>query len=145
MPERRTRTQLIRFFEEEIPFNTWLGLRVQVLTDGVCEVYVPFRDHLIGDPTRPAVHGGVISTLADTCGGLAVFSLAGSDQSVSTVDLRVDFLRPGQAELDLVARSEVLRMGNRVAVTETTVYQTDPDLPIAKAAAVYNVVRQTKV
>jgi uncharacterized protein (TIGR00369 family) len=135
--------------EEQIPFNRVLGLRVEQLHAGACVLRLPWRDELIGDPMRPAVHGGVLSALADTAGGLACFSLLTSPEDrVSTVDLRVDYLRPGPA-LDLWCHAKTIRMGNRVAVARMILFAGDlpppdrfEDNPIATAQAVYNVVRR---
>jgi uncharacterized protein (TIGR00369 family) len=140
---------LVRLMEEHIPFNRMLGMKVEQLGAGTCILRLPWRDELIGDPLRQAVHGGVLSTLADTAGGLACFSrLRSQDERVSTVDLRVDYLRPGPP-LDLLCHAKTIRMGNRVAVARMTLLS-GPDLPppdrlehdpIATAQAVYNVVR----
>ena len=60
---------------------------------------LPYRAELIGDASRPALHGGVISTLIDVAGGFAVWTqLAGVEDRVSTIDLRVDYLAPGAPE-----------------------------------------------
>jgi len=138
---------LVRALETKIPFNKHLGIAVEHLVAGACILKVPFGEHLIGDRRRPAIHGGVISTLADTAGGAACFSmLQRASDRVSTVDLRVDYLRPGPSN-DLRCLAEVVRMGNRVAVTRMEVFaETDSDdppcPPIATAHGVYNVVRR---
>jgi uncharacterized protein (TIGR00369 family) len=90
--------RLVAFFETGIPFNAHLGMKVEQVGDGSATIRIPFRDNLIGDPGRPAIHGGVLSALADTTGGLAVFSVLGPKGRTSTVDLRVDYLRPGLAK-----------------------------------------------
>lgn len=142
---------LVRFFEEGIPFNRFLGLRIQVLRLGYCVLGVPWRDVLIGDSTRPAVHGGVTSALADTAGGLACFSMLDNpDDRVSTVDLRVDYLRPGPDQ-DLLCEAKVVRMGNRVAVARMEVFSgevppagaPEREAAIASGHGVYNVVRRS--
>lgn len=144
--------KLARFMEEDIPFNRLLGMRVDLLRRGECVLRIPWSDALIGDASRPAVHGGVISSLADTAGGAACFSMFTSrEDRASTVDLRVDYLRPGPSK-DLCCHAKTIRMGNRVAVARMEVFAgTVPDLaqrqrgeaePIATAQAVYNVVRR---
>ncbi len=130
---------LIEFFEGGIPFNKHLGMKVVTLTATACRVYVPFSDFLIGDPFRPAIHGGVLSTLADTAGGLAVFVRVGSIAArVSTVDLRIDYYAPGPLS-DLYADAEVVRLGNRVAIARIFIHAGDPASPIAEGKGVYNV------
>lgn len=135
---------LREFMETQIPFNAYLGMKVTLLEDGEAEMMVPGRPELTGDPFRPALHGGVVSALADTVGGLAVFSRVGHTHVASTVDLRVDYLRPGAVQVDLYARARILRVGNRVAATHTLIYQEDIDEPIATATAVYNLVSQRR-
>ena len=129
-----------QFMEKGIPFNDFLGMEVVDIGEGEAEMRIGARAEFTGDPFRPALHGGVISALADTVGGLAVFTAANHDKVASTVDLRVDYLRPGAVDQDLHARAKVIRLGNRVAATHTVVFQADPEKPIATAQAVYNMV-----
>ena len=131
---------LIDVFENHIPFNQHLGLRVDTLSVGETVLRIPFQAALIGDARRPALHGGVVSAVADAAGGLAVWSKLPGGSTVSTIDLRVDYLRPG-SESDLYCSASVLRIGNRVGVATMTVYQADPDTPIAEARGVYNIKR----
>lgn len=132
---------LQQFFDHGIPFNRFLGLRLDALERGRVRVLLPFRPEFIGDPTRPALHGGVISTVADTVGGAAVFTLTDPGDRVATIDLRVDYLRPGRSE-DLLATGRVIRVGNRVGVSAITVWQpSDAARPIAVAKGVYTIKR----
>ncbi len=139
---------IIQFLEQGIPYNRFLGIKVEALRDGRCVLRVPWRDELIGDPFRPAVHGGVTSALIDTAGGGAVFSKMRSPRDrTSTVDLRIDYLRPGPSE-DLVCEARVVRLGNRVAVTRMHVWtgalppegSEAREKPIATGQGVYNIV-----
>src|SRR5690606_14984827 len=88
------KAQIIAFMEEQIPFNRLLGIRCEALDDGVAVLRLPFRDVLIGDSSRPALHGGVLSTLVDTAGGAAAFTTLETSQVVATIDMLVDYLRP---------------------------------------------------
>ena len=130
------------FIEEQVPFNRLLGMQLTSLGDGTARMQVPFREEFIGDPLRPALHGGVISALVDTCGGVAVFtSLQDVDDRTSTVDLRVNYLRPGRKET-LIADAEIVRVGNHVAVVSLVAYHPDEkDKPVATGTGVYNVRR----
>lgn len=130
---------LREFFETGIPFNRVLGLKIDHLEAGICVIKLPFRDGLIGDSSRPAIHGGVVSATADTAGGLALWSSLGSQDRVSTIDMRVDYLRHGIAQ-DLWCRAEVARVGNRVGTTSMVVFQ-ENDRVIAECRAVYNIRR----
>jgi len=124
--------------EEVVPFNRYLGFKVVHSEEGFVRVRIPFRPEFIGDPRRPALHGGVFSAVIDACGGLAVWTLFEIEDLISTVDMRVDYLRPGP-DTDLMAESRVVRMGNRVSVVNTVVYPVDNREEIlAEGRAVYN-------
>jgi uncharacterized protein (TIGR00369 family) len=130
-----------QFFDDAIPFNRFLGLKCLSLERGRCVARLPFRSEMVGDPMRPALHGGVISMVADTVGGGAVFTLTNPGDRVATIDLRVDYLRPGRL-LDVHGEAEVLRIGNRVGVSSIKVFHPDdPAQPVAVAMGVYTIRR----
>ncbi len=124
--------------EDMIPFNKFLGIRAIGIERGKTEIEIPWRDELVGDPMKPAVHGGVISALADVAGGFAVWSvLEDPRQRVSTIDLRIDYLRPGKLET-LVADATVVRAGRSVGVADVRVYhRSAPSDTIATGKGVY--------
>ena len=126
--------------EKHIPFNVFLGIRVKEIARGRVKLFLPFRKEWIGDIRRPAIHGGVISTLMDTAGGAAAWTELNRGDRLSTVDLLVDFLVPA-GEAPLEAEAEVVRIGNRVAVTQIVVRQQNRKEIVAKGRAVYNIVR----
>jgi uncharacterized protein (TIGR00369 family) len=124
-----------------IPFNRILGIEVLAIAHGKASLKIPFRPELVGDPARPALHGGVISALADTCAGLAVWSAVREGDRISTIDLRVDYLLPARLE-DLYADGEVQRVGNRVGVAKVSLFHPEkPSEIVAEAKGVYSVKR----
>jgi uncharacterized protein (TIGR00369 family) len=138
--EQEMLSTLARLFEST-PFVGFLGMRFEVVERGRVVMAVPFRNELIGNPVLPALHGGVISALLDTCGGAAVWSQLGHGDVVSTVDLRVDYLRPGRAE-KLLGEGRVIRLGNRVGVSELRAYHPGAEsAPVAIGTGVYNIRR----
>lgn len=132
---------LRQLVEQWIPFNKYLGVRAVEIKTGFVRLELPFREELIGDPMRRAIHGGVISTLADTAGGVAVWSqLADESSRVATIDLRIDYLRPGKPET-IIVDAQVVRQGNRVGVTDMRLFHASaPDETVATGKGVYNVV-----
>jgi uncharacterized protein (TIGR00369 family) len=134
-------TALRQVMEELIPFNKVLGVRVVEIDRGHVRFEVPFREELIGDPLRRALHGGVISALADTAGGCCVWSAADDPRArVSTIDMRIDYLRPGRSET-IVAEATLVRAGRRVGVTDMRLFHPSaPGDAIATGKGVYNIV-----
>ncbi len=133
---------LLRYFQGLIPFNKFLGIENAEAREGFVRLELPYRPEFIGDATRPALHGGVISTLIDTAGGFAVWTQVGVDDRISTIDLRVDYLFPGGAER-LIAEATVVRVGNRVGVADIRCFQPGaPDRIVATGKGVYNIKRR---
>ena len=120
-------TALTQMFEERIPFNAVLGLRIDTLAgDGVAG-HLAMRPELIGHFAHQRLHGGVISATLDAMAGLAVMAAIGArhmDEAplerlrrfgkLGTIDLRIDYLRPAIGER-FTLEAEVLRLGSRVA------------------------------
>ena len=137
-------------FEERIPFNRVLGLRIERLGESDVVVRFDMRDELIGNFTRGNLHGGVISSVLDVVGGLVAFiallkregvqSLedeADKFSRLGTIDLRVDYLRPGLGET-FSAKGFVLRAGRKVAVTRMELHNDENSL-IAVGTGAYSI------
>lgn len=130
-----------KLIENQIPFNRFIGIRVLDLARGRCTLHIPYREELLGDSRRGAIHGGVLSMLADTCGGFAVWSMGEIDDRIATIDLRVDYLKPA-IETDLVADAVVKLHGNRVGNAQIVIHpKGDPQTILAEGRGVYNIRR----
>jgi len=135
-----TPEQLLEIMEQHVPFNRYLGLRGESIGEGRAVLVLPVRPEFVGDPRRPALHGGVLSTLIDTAGGLAAWSALGAGETVSTVDLRVDYLEPAGLGHPLRAEAELVRKGNRVCHVKVAV--TQGGALVAEGRAVFNIHRR---
>lgn len=125
-----------------IPFNKLLGLQIVELREGRAVFAIDYRPELVGDPIRPALHGGVISALIDTCGGAAVWTALGENDRISTIDLRVDYLRPAPLTR-IIAEADVLRVGGRVGVASIRVFSDgSPNDIVAEGKGVYSIRRR---
>jgi uncharacterized protein (TIGR00369 family) len=131
---------LRQVMEELIPFNRFLGVKLTAMRKGFARLEIPFRDDLVGDPMRPALHGGVLSALGDAAGGAAVWASMDDDNArISTIDLRIDYLRPARLAT-LVAEAVVVRVGNRVGVADVRLFNDDAEADtVATVKAVYNI------
>ena len=115
--------RLRQVFEESVPFNRVLGLKVESTDPDAPKLRFDMKPELIGNPRRQILHGGVISATLDVAGGLAIMlSLAhemdGTPETfpnIGTIDLRVDYLRPGRGKY-FIATAKIVRKGSRIAV-----------------------------
>ena len=133
--------EVLQIMEEHVPFNRYLGIEGESASSGRAVLTLPVRPDHIGDPRRPALHGGVVSSLIDTAGGVAAWSALGPHESVSTIDLRVDFLEPAGLGAPLRAEAELVRKGNRVCHVRVAV--TQDGVLVAEGRGVYNIHRRS--
>ncbi|MFI2810069.1 MULTISPECIES: thioesterase family protein [Microbulbifer] len=123
--------ELVRGFFEQIPFNQQIGLQMQELDLENQRLSASFelRPELIGNIWKKILHGGVIATALDTVGGLTAMVAAYQRMGdidwkekterlskLGTVDMRVDYLKPGRGER-FVCHGSILRAGNKLVVT----------------------------
>ena len=143
-------TTVAKTFEEQIPFNRILGFDIELQKDGTAKLSFQMRDDLVGNFLRGILHGGVISSSLDVVGGLVAFVAflgqnpaqsfdEGSDRfsKLGTVDLRIDFLRPGLGG-SFVATGSILRAGRRIAVARMQLHNDDGTL-IAVGTGTYSI------
>lgn len=148
---KREVTDVIReIFSEKIPFNRILQLELVAIDDKTVRVRFPMAEAFIGNYVRSTLHGGVISATLDAVGGIAAFvavlQQAGQHSTeiemdrfdrLGTIDLRIDYLRPGRGQ-HFDAAAYILRQGRRVVVTRMELHNDTRDL-IAVSTGAYNV------
>jgi uncharacterized protein (TIGR00369 family) len=139
---------LKEMFEEKIVFNRVLGLKITSLKPERVVGRIDMKPDLIGHFAQNRIHGGVISAGLDAMGGLAVLAAIGARHmdepplqrlqrfaKLGTIDLRVDYLRPGISEY-FELHAQVMRLGSRVASTRMEFYGADGTL-ISTGAGAY--------
>lgn len=146
--QRRLNDALTDLFEQRITFNQVLGLKVLSVAAEAPVARFDMRPELVGHSLYGRLHGGVISSVLDAMGGLALMVAIGEKHAeestaqvlhrfarMGTIDLRVDFLRQGLGQ-HFIATAEVTRLGGRVGSTQMRLTNDEGAL-IATAAAAY--------
>ena len=132
--------QAVSSFFQRIPFNNVIGIEIDQLSPELVLMSFAMKDELIGNFIQGILHGGVISSVLDVAGGaialIGAFErhqhLSGSERmarlsKLGTIDLRVDFLRPGRGKR-FTASAVLLRSGNKVAVVRSELHNDDGEL-----------------
>lgn len=135
-------------FEVKIVFNKLLGLKLMSASASDVVASMAMRPELVGNFNEGRLHGGVISAALDTTGGIAVTAAlcaryphesfeqhALRFARLGTIDLRIDYLRPGISER-FELRAEVIRLGSRIANTRMAFFGSDGKL-LATGNGVY--------
>ena len=100
-------------------------------------IRVPWREDLVGDPDTGVLSGGLVTTLLDHVGGLAVWVALGQFESIATLDLRVDYMRAAEARRDLIAEARCYHLTRSVAFVRAWAFEDSPDDPVAAAQSAY--------
>lgn len=121
-----------------LPHAAELGLQVLGAETDHAVMMVPYDARLVGDPETGVIHGGVVTTLLDTCCGLAAMLSRTRPLSTATLDLRIDYMRPATPGREIHARARCHRATRSVAFVQATAYHPeDEDKPIATATAAF--------
>ena len=129
MPTEKLLQLLKEITEEKIPFNKLIGMKIETLDLDKIGIRFEMRPELVGNFTRGNLHGGVISSVLDVTGGMVAWTgimkkmegqsfdeISERFNKIGTIDIRVDYLRPGLGEY-FIATGSILRTGNKVSVT----------------------------
>jgi uncharacterized protein (TIGR00369 family) len=109
--------RIVRGEEPGVPIGVTLGFRLATAESG--------RVTFSGDPDERAynligtVHGGWAAAILDSALALSVLSTLSAEQSFTTVDIRINYLRPLTRETGTVlAEGKVIQAGRRLAYSE---------------------------
>ena len=134
--------------EERIPFNKLLGMQIDSLDLDTIGIRFDMKPQLVGNFMRGNLHGGVISSVLDVTGGMVAWVgiIKNSEElsfeqttkrfsKIGTIDLRVDFLRPGLGK-HFISTGTILRAGNKLSVAQMKLHN-DEGLLIAVGTGSY--------
>lgn len=149
MPQTGILDRIIEYYLK-LPFNQVLGIRIDSLDykSGKAVTCFDMTEKLVGNYFMGILHGGVISSAIDLTGGLSALiscakfhegksledissKLAGS----ATIDIRVDYLRPGKGK-SFKCISTIIRAGRRIVVAKIDLFN-EKDIRIATGTGTY--------
>ncbi|NRA84135.1 MAG: thioesterase family protein [Gammaproteobacteria bacterium] len=133
------RAMIAEFFGQQMPFHHLIGLEIVHYNKDSVELRIEMKPALVGNTVHGILHGGVTATMLDVAGGMIVFaevlenmaevtqeSVFKRLQNLGTIDLRIDYLRPGRGT-EFIATATVIRAGNKVAVARMELHNEQGD------------------
>lgn len=135
MGERLTHAELCQFLDTQVPFVRSLGISCEEFRPG----YAVARWKQDPQWLRPGgyLFGGGLMSLADAALYMAILGQIGLQAMAVTIELKMNFLRPAVGG-DVLARAQVLKIGQRVAYGEVRLFMADvQDKLIAHATCSY--------
>lgn len=112
--------KLQRIYEafERVPYAHLLGIEVGEIRPGAATLHLSVRDEL--RQNHGVLHGGATASLIDTASAFAILTILEPDETTTTIDLTIHYLRPltgGRA----TASAAVRRAGRRIIVVSVDV------------------------
>ena len=126
---------------EKVPYARFLGMQAKVDEQDILFV-LPENKKLIGNPSLPALHGGVVGAFMEQAAAFELVAKMEQPVLPKIIDLSLDYLRPVRLAT-AYARCQVTRQGKVIANVSVTTWQEDPSKPNATARAHFLVKAKT--
>ena len=125
-------------FYAEIPHHKAIGLEAVAANGDEAWMRIAYDPRFVGNPDTGGLHGGLVTTMMDATGGLAVLASVPKGTPVATLDLRLDYLRGAEPGLALIGWAKCYKLTRNVAFTRGVAHEEgNPDDPIANFIATY--------
>ena len=116
-----------------MPYASYLGIDAQVHGNEILFV-LPQDKKLIGNPTLPAVHGGVVGAFMEQAATFHLIAKMEEPTLPKIINFSLDYLRPTLLR-DTYAQCTLTRQGRFIANISITAWQEQSDKPNAIARA----------
>ncbi len=114
-----------------IPYSSFIGAQAKMDGDQVL-YWLEKRASNIGNPSLPAIHGGVIGGFLELSAAIEILYTLDVGTVPKVVDFSLDYLRPGRYKT-IYASCTVLRQGKKLVNVTASAWQDSPDKLIATA------------
>lgn len=84
-----------------------------------CSIELPYSKKL--SQQNGYFHAGIISTIADNASGYAAYTLMEAEQSVLTVEFKINFMAPADGD-KITAVGKVIKSGKTLNICQSEVY-----------------------
>jgi len=110
-------------FERQRVMRT-IGAELTLVEPGLVEIELPYRADLTQQ--HGFLHAGISTTIADSAGGYAAYTLMPAGSSILAIEFKVNLVAPAKGERFL-AQGRVVRSGRTISVAEIEVFAISGD------------------
>lgn len=133
---RELTQQIIKIYNKNNHFGRFMDMSFEIIEPGIVHYYLPVKKDLLATPT--AAHGGAIAGFMDAIVGVAALSSTAPDgKVVSTVEFKINYLRPALFEEEIKGVGTVLKKGKSILVVKGEIYNSKDEL-VATSLATLN-------
>jgi acyl-CoA thioesterase len=123
---------------ENSPFYRLLGIEIEEVRENYARLSIEInRKHI---QFLGTVHGGVITTLADSAAAWAIYGSGDLEGLPVTVEMKINFLKPVKSG-KIFAEAQSVHRGSRIFVSDVEVKNSEGNL-IAKSLLTYYLLKK---
>lgn len=120
----------VKTVSDKIAYLKHLGIELLDAGEGWVKMKMPFRPEFL----QPfVVHGGALYSLADAAAAHALMTLLPANETLTTVEQRINFLK-GVKDQDVYCEARIVHLGRTLAYAEASVTFADGTL-VARSTA----------
>jgi acyl-coenzyme A thioesterase PaaI-like protein len=125
--------ETLHLWLKKVPYAVFLGIRAE-LHDGEILFILPGDKKLIGNPSLPALHGGVVGAFMEQAAAFHLIAKMAKPVLPKIINFSLDYLRPARL-CDTYAQCKLTRQGRFIANITVSAWQQQSDQPNAIARA----------
>ncbi len=125
--------ETLQLWLKKVPYALFLGIRAELRDDEILFI-LPENEKLIGNPSLPALHGGVVGAFMEQAGAFHLIAKMEKPVLPKIIDFSLDYLRPARLR-DTYAQCKLTRQGRVIANVTITAWQEQSEQPNAIARA----------
>ena len=123
----------LKLWLQKIPYAVFLGMKAELhKTDFLFTL--PKDERFIGNPSLPALHGGVVGAFMEQAAALQLIVSMDEPRLPKIINFSLDYLRPARLH-DTYAKCVLNRQGQFITNITVTAWQEQLDQPNAIARA----------
>ncbi|MEE4143583.1 MAG: PaaI family thioesterase [Halieaceae bacterium] len=131
--QRKPDADTLTLWLEKIPYAVYLGIRAEIEGNDILFV-LPHDRKLIGNPTLPAIHGGVVGAFMEQAATLHLLAKMEDPVLPRIINFSLDYLRPARLRTTY-ARCTLTRQGRQIANVSISAWQETSETPVSIARA----------
>ncbi|MDP8255158.1 MAG: PaaI family thioesterase [Candidatus Alcyoniella australis] len=134
--DEQTWRRLVTDIAQSSPFWSHLGITIEHIDNGYARLVMAQSEQLSN--AGGVIHGGALSSLADSATAIAVLSLCDPQERVTTIEMKINFLTPA-APGKCICEARVVRKGTTTAVCDVEIFDAQGAM-VCKALITYAVI-----
>jgi uncharacterized protein (TIGR00369 family) len=132
------REALMSWQKTKNPYWSLLGMELVDVKKGWAKIRLPFSEKLANG--IGLAHGGAIFSPADSAVGMALVGMLDKKETISTLEMKINFLKPVSGG-EMLAEAKIIHRGTMTAIGDVEVRNKDDGL-VAKGLVTYAIYKK---